>query len=357
MALIVVSPAEPSVVAPTLGTPSMGSTTASIAFSGGSGYTTLIPQYRETGAGSWTSLSSDTSSPLSYTGLTAETGYDFRALADGTVASNTVTGTTGSASSPAYTPARLMSFEGGTLGAVADGANAFVSAMSNTLYSNDVAGPLGGSRVCHIEGQNLGGTVFGGLMAQPNIRPAEGTGCWIRIWHYFPDTFCFQNNGAGDAWGQTKWIRLQWGDGGVRMTFQVGNYSSSACNSYGTMWGATDEGVGGTLNLTFTSPLQIPRGGWRCLEWHVHFSTDAETGYIEGWVGDDHSGRVYCQTLPSSSGLELEELIYGDYINGGHILDNPWYIDEGIITFETPDAVDSGGRPRIGTARATGDFA
>lgn len=92
------SPAAAGVSAPTLSSPTMGETTASISFSGGSGYTTLIPQYSLNGS-SWTSISNDTSSPLDFTGLTSSTPYYFRALADGNTsyASNTVTGTTSAA--------------------------------------------------------------------------------------------------------------------------------------------------------------------------------------------------------------------------------------------------------------------
>src|SRR5574343_840724 len=86
----------PSVVAPTLGTPSMTSDGANITFSGGSGYTTLIPQYSSNGGTTWTSIANDTTSPLTFTGLAAGS-YSFRALADGTVASNVVTGTVSAA--------------------------------------------------------------------------------------------------------------------------------------------------------------------------------------------------------------------------------------------------------------------
>lgn len=85
------------VTAPTLGTPSMTSDGASITFSGGSGYTTLIPQYSSNAGSTWASISNDTTSPLTFTGLAAG-NYSFRALADGSVATNVVTGAVASAS-------------------------------------------------------------------------------------------------------------------------------------------------------------------------------------------------------------------------------------------------------------------
>lgn len=81
-----------AVVAPTLAAPSMSSNGCTIAFSGGGGYTTLIPQYSNNAGATWTSISNDTTSPLTFTGLSAG-DYSFRALADGTVASNVVMGT------------------------------------------------------------------------------------------------------------------------------------------------------------------------------------------------------------------------------------------------------------------------
>jgi len=96
--------ADTPVVAPTLSAPVMGSTTASVAFSGGSGHITLIPQYSINGS-SWTSISNDLSSPFSFSGLTPSTLYYFRALPDGDTGnpSNTVSDTTSAAAAGART--------------------------------------------------------------------------------------------------------------------------------------------------------------------------------------------------------------------------------------------------------------
>lgn len=89
-------PEQPSPIeAPTLSSPVLGSSSATVAFSGGGGYATLIPQY-STDQSNWTSLISDTESPFNFSGLSPNTLYYFRALADGNVIydSNVVSGAT-----------------------------------------------------------------------------------------------------------------------------------------------------------------------------------------------------------------------------------------------------------------------
>lgn len=89
--------AEATPVAPTLGTPSFSGRTVSITFSGGSNYSTLIPQYSLNGVSGWTNMPNDTTSPFAFTLPDYDTTYYFRALANGNAsyASNVVSGTTG----------------------------------------------------------------------------------------------------------------------------------------------------------------------------------------------------------------------------------------------------------------------
>lgn len=85
------------VVAPTLLAPTFNGTTATIAFSGGSGYTTLIPQYSTDGT-TWVSAANDTVSPFTLTVPSQSTLYYFRALPNNSVgyATNVVNATSGS---------------------------------------------------------------------------------------------------------------------------------------------------------------------------------------------------------------------------------------------------------------------
>lgn len=88
-------PPDTDPVAPTLGTPTMNSSGASIAYTGGSNFTSLLKQYRLEGGSTWTNAGSDTDgSPVVFTGL-AEGDYEFRVLPNGNVsfASNVVSGT------------------------------------------------------------------------------------------------------------------------------------------------------------------------------------------------------------------------------------------------------------------------
>lgn len=143
---------EIPVVAPTLSSPVMGSSSSAISFSGGGGYETLIPQY-STNQSTWTSLISDTSSPLNFTGLLPEQLYYFRVLADGDTnyASNTVSGTTLA--------------EGDYVGAGQLAADEYVPSRMTLEWANPTASPGTGSRylwACQYFDYNVAFVPMGG---------------------------------------------------------------------------------------------------------------------------------------------------------------------------------------------------
>lgn len=259
---------------------------------------------------------------------------------------------------PQYTAFKLFSFDSGNVGDAISGTDGLfaprvITGLSQTR-SNDIAGPFGGGKVAKIQWTQASVDYFGGKICNVGFRPDDGSSCWVRIYHYFPNDFCFQNNGDGDEWGQTKWLRFQWtNDVGPRHTFQIGNWSNSTCNTSGNMWGATRESISTGQNMAFTNKPSILRGQWNCLEWSVTFSTNENTGKIRAWLNGDFVGEVTGVTMPDT--VVLDSIVFGDYINGGSVV-NTFYIDEGIITFETPDKLDSGNRPMIGTDRKVGDF-
>jgi hypothetical protein len=105
-----------AVVAPTLGDPTvMSVSVVNLPYSGGSGFTTLTPQWSVAGENSWTSASAATGSPAVVTGLPdPSTSYDFRLRAQGggdTVYSNVVTATTASTEDPTAVPILFSDFE------------------------------------------------------------------------------------------------------------------------------------------------------------------------------------------------------------------------------------------------------
>ncbi len=107
--------ATPSPVPPTLSAPTFVGNLATVAFSGGSGYTTLIPQYATAPTGPWTSQASDTISPFTINLPNPSTLFYMRMLPDNdpTYASNIVSGTT-----PAGSGATLIfshGYENGSL--------------------------------------------------------------------------------------------------------------------------------------------------------------------------------------------------------------------------------------------------
>jgi hypothetical protein len=137
-------PSGDAVKAPTLLAPNMNPSGATIHFTNGSNYTTLVPKYRTTGTNTWMTLASDTTSPIIFTGLVAGS-YEFEVWPNGnqSYASNRVTGIVVSNSSVLFTD----DFSSGDLSKYNNsfrwGTGGLPTAGTGSTTVFDVTGPLG----------------------------------------------------------------------------------------------------------------------------------------------------------------------------------------------------------------------
>lgn len=263
---------------------------------------------------------------------------------------------------PTYTPIMAESWAGGTNGNTINTTNFNPRGSTSTAtYSNDITAPFGEAttgRFTIPEGdRNFGGNfadLFNGITVN------EGDTMFIRWYNYFPSAFCagYQlGTGEGsDGYGSTKWIRLGFAPTGQRLTFQLGNFSNSACAASHNIHHISDE-IGGSGQQSWGSTPTISRDAWVAMQMSIYFSTNSSLGYSRLWVGSTYIGQTAnFQTLPSSDNV-LNDLTVGDYWNGASQAANTWYMDEIIVTTDTPNTTDAGGRPYIHPDTRVSDFA
>lgn len=258
------------------------------------------------------------------------------------------------AAAPTYEPEVAWSASGGVIGNLVSDLG-----VMRTYYTADVAGPFG-DRVTAKQmllNQEPG---FGGTLLK-DLQLREGADLWIRIYQYFPEDFCFSYGALGDGWGGTKWIRAQTSAG--RSTMELGtadpNWNDTyafkkapTCGTSTAFYGDINEMGAGNRPFANYGTAQIVRGRWQAIQAHWHFS--ASGGYIRGWVDDVYLGQNNYATL--KTGAVVQEIILGDYWNGGAPKNQQFYYDEIVITTSAPNTLDSGGRPFISPQTSAKSF-
>lgn len=256
---------------------------------------------------------------------------------------------------PSYSPLKVWSAEGGSLGSAIKG----FYASTGTTYSGAVRGPFGGNTTAFAS-QIAGNVWFGGNLVE-KLGLRQGSDIWVRVYQFFPETFCFSYGGLGDGWGATKWMRAQTSSG--RSTLELGsaspNYDGTyafkrtpACGTVTAAYGDINEMGAGNRPFPNYTAAPIVRGKWQALQVHWHFG-DSD-GYMRAWIDDVYLGQSNHTTL--RSGAVVEGIVYGDYWNGGFPVAQGFHYDEIVITTERPNTVDSGGRPFIHPNHRVADF-
>jgi hypothetical protein len=292
------------------------------------------------------------------TGLTADTAH--------------VAVTVQAAQTGTYTPILRWRGAGGTVGQYILGwdGTAANDGLNEIKYSTDVAGPFGGAVVGKSE-LNLTGPnallQFGGYLLT-NRAFVAGTDLWLRMYTYFPLDFCFSYGSYGDGWGPIKWFRISANNAnGPRSTIEMGTPTAMGdgynfrpwptCGTTVALWADVNEMGAGTSPFPYYKPelggKAITRGVWLALQVQWHFG-DGAAGYTRGWVDDVYLGQNNHTTCPAGS--VIERLVLGDYWNGGFPKQQAFYIDDIIITTQTPNTLDSGGRPYISPATSAASW-
>jgi hypothetical protein len=289
---------------------------------------------------------------------------DAEAGVDGDVDASASAGDAGDGGPPVrtkhtYRPFGLATCDDGADGTPATGPDALSDVVGpGVVYSSEQR--LDGVGQSCKTSARAGHNFFGGTFRTPDMNVGDKGDLWFRHAVYFPTGFCFgYGTTSGDGWGSTKWIRVEFDDGGPngrpgsRLTLELGNFAPQGCNAAGSLWGAARE-YAGTVNALSPNEAPITTGAWHMVQWHTHFESSS-AGFIRFWLDDTYLGQWDGVTLPTSK-PKIAFIQYGDYWNGSPYQDVDWYLDDVIISSETPDTLDSGGHPYISAATRATDW-
>lgn len=287
---------------------------------------------------------------------------------DTTSALDTTTDDDGSSSSgdpepdgpPGYAPFMVASCDEGVDGESAVGPDALASVVGpGVFYSSARAlDDVGMScRTVALAEQNF----FGGEYRGPDAPLAGATDIWMRHALFFPSGTCFgYGSSENDGWGATKWMRVEFDDGGgpqevpgSRLTLELGNFADHGCNDTATVWGAAREYSDGN-NAQPADEAEIATDAWQMVQWHVHLASD-DTGFIRFWLDDRFLGEWQGQTVPDGD-PSVAFVIYGNYWNGSPYEDVEWFLDDVIMTIDPPDTLDADGHPYISPDARASDW-
>lgn len=268
----------------------------------------------------------------------------------------------GGPAAPTYTPVFKSNFTGGSVGS-APAASEWGFVQQNSLkYSNDVAGPFGESQCGKliVPGGGLypSSYFFAGYIFPSAISMADGDDLYIRVYHRITSSFCaaYSNtSGTNDGYGNTKWFRGYF-DGHPFWTFHLENFSQQSCNASGPRIGdiETDTGVSGFEG----SGIVLARDQWFAMQIHVRNSSVAANAFCRVWIDYTYVGQLSTPTMTTHpGGTSSFELVLGDYWNGGSHQDSTIYLGDIIASKQTPNTLDSGGRPYIHPLHKKADFA
>ena len=269
------------------------------------------------------------------------------------------------AAAPTYTPIFAFDFNG-TNGNSASQAEFSPepdqSPLNSLTYSNDIAGPHGQTitakqSIVAYSGANdpsqlkFGGGCTGGT----GLAIADGDILYFGMHVFFPALTCFGYGGAGDGYGSLKFIRMGFSTNSNRLTHQIGLFQSGSCGLVTNQSYTSNEITGGSDAVT-PSPQNITSGSWHHLSYATLFR-EAATGYVRSWCNGNYLGEVSgIQTKPVGINA-LNDFTIGNYFNGGAYQAMTFYMQCLILSKQTPNTLDSGGRPYISPDTQVGDFA
>lgn len=343
-----------TVIPPTLGTPSMTSDGANIPFTGGSGFTTLIPQWSNNSGSTWNSIANDTTSPLTFTGLSPG-NYSFRALADGTVASNIVTGVVPSSTS---TPLYSSNFDASSVGTTLTSLG-FV--RTSGIVTNEQL-YLGTKSAKHSITFNTDGDQSYGCARTLQTPLAQGDEIWVRAKFFFPTGWDFGNAGNGAFGGtapRTKFFRLHTRtSGGAHLGYNdLYLWKEDATV---TKWQWIYEGVqqwaysgldGWAPGRPAAPTTGIVRNGWVNIEYYIKLHATPGQALVRVWVDNVLQVTITdLATLVNATDV-ADEWQYATYWNGGAPATQSMYTDKWDVytSANPPTNFDANGFRFIGS--------
>ncbi len=179
----------------------------------------------------------------------------------------------------------------------------------------------------------------------------DGDELWTRAYMYYP---------SGWDWGDRD------GNGNYRkiLRYTIGTRGNLSTIGYwdggsdADILGNTEAGNYYSWSAQFTGS-KFPVGRWHSIEMYVKFgTTDATTTqrlWLDGNLIFDSSTLSSNNPALGSSSDQLTRLLFFTYWNGGVRTSQYAYVDDIVITSDTPSARDSQGNPMIGTGSFSSD--
>jgi hypothetical protein len=210
-----------------------------------------------------------------------------------------------------------------------------------TVFSNDYARSGSQSIKAGINVGTTGDKQFGGRLELPSSLK-EGDELWLRVFYYYPAGFDFAATGGGLKTSRVHIVKSN-GDHEGYHTLTIKNKRLNAVNEINSAL-FVENNPGGRDNLGDS----IPTGQWMAVEHYIKFhSVPGQAAYRIWQNGQLVFEDTKTNTLRESGSHTNQFLIY-TYWNGDAPQTQAAYLDDLLMTNNTPSNVDSYGNNYIG---------
>lgn len=243
-------------------------------------------------------------------------------------------------------------FEDGAPGVKAETPDSFDGAAGRSSFTNDPAIVLNGnmSGTVTVKQGETGYGYWGGGIDYPALL-REGDEVWFRVYVMYPSGWDFSCGGCAQG---MKFMRIHEGQSmgtteGRMDTLIMGSTTGGKISvgneaNIDLFWNNNNGGSGGLLN----KGTDILRDRWYAFEQYVKFSSVAGQGIYRVW----QDGKLIFEdkktpTLLTHTSVSGYIYLY-TYWNNGAPQTQTSYVDDIVITSDTPSNRDASGNPFIG---------
>ena len=240
-------------------------------------------------------------------------------------------------------------FENGTVGELANGADAFTYAHSATKITTERVKSGSKAVKATIQQGDDGFGDFGGEINFP-APLGEGDEVWYRVWVYYPNGFTlncscpegikflrlrtfFPDNTFAGSWDY--YLR----DGGAVMATGLGPQIQDIFYVQNHPWPHTDiRDIGGA----------ITKGVWHAYEHYIKFSATRGQGIIRAWLDGNLIFEDRDTPTLRAANHTVKQATLWTYWNNLAPQTQSAYVDDIVLSSEEPDARDAHGNAFIG---------
>ena len=238
-----------------------------------------------------------------------------------------------------------MNFNNGTVGQKAQGSGGFSDAAGATYYTSENYYEGGKAAQLSITKGDTAFGNWGGVINHPTLLK-KGDQIWFRVRTYMPVGFNYNSTGEG---GHLKFLRIHTQTTGGSNE----GYDDWYINPKGSAISHKFIFEGEQVWDEFASSQYAPDlGKWETYEFYVKFDnvpvSAGGTGRVRVWKDGvllkDITNR---KTLATASSVSDRTHLF-TYWNGGAPATQKMYVDDIVLTSDTPSAVDAKGNPYVG---------